>query len=130
MIFFVSLCLGGSRKKIAMAIENDEFGHDPSVQRMRKIFSSIEKAQWDMLEKMKISTFDDRLRNIRKTALDLFGKSFPLAVSKGMELDEKESAGLYAFCFAQSLKLSGIIIPDNFLPENKQLEAVVMETIS
>ena len=130
MIFFVSLWLGGSKIKNAMAIENDNFGHDPSVQRMRKIFSSMEKAQWDMLEKLKISTFDDRLRNIRKTALNLFEKSFPLAVSKGMNLDDDASAGLYAFCLAQSLKLAGILIPDNFLPENKQLEAVVMETIS
>ena len=118
------------RKKSAMAIENDDFGHDPSVQRMRKIFSSMEKAQWDMLEKLKISTFDDRLRNIRKTALYLFEKSFPIAVSKGMDLDEKASAELYAFCLAQSLKPVGIDVADNFLPENKQLEAVVMEAIS
>jgi len=113
-----------------MVVENDDFGHDPSVQRMRKIFSSMEKIQWDMLEKLKISTFDNRLRNIRKTALDLFGKSFQLAISKGMDLDEDASAGLYALCLVQSLKLTGILIPDNFLPENKQLEAVVMETIS
>ena len=113
-----------------MAIKNDDFGHDSSVQRMRKIFSSMEKAQWDILEKLKISTFDDRLRNIRKTALDLFGKSFPLAISKGMNLDEDASVGLYAFCLVQSLKLAGILIPDNFLPDNKQLEAVVMGTVS
>ena len=129
IIILVSLCLDGSKKN-AMAIENDDFGHDPSVQRTRKIFSSMEKAQWDMLKKLKIYPFDDRLRNIRKTALDLFGKSFPLAISKGMDLDEDTSAGLYAFCLAQSLKLAGILIPDNFLPENKQLEAVVMETLS
>ena len=113
-----------------MTIQNDEFGHDPSVQRMRKIFLSMEKVQWDMLEKLKISTFDDRLRNIRKTALDLFGKSFPIAASKGMELDEKESAMLYAFCLAQSLKPVGIDVPDNFLPDNKQLETVVVEALS
>jgi len=130
MIFFVSLCLGGSKKKNAMAIQNDDFGHDPSVQGMRKIFSSMEKAQWDMLEKLKVSHFDDRLRNIRKTALDLFGKSFQLAVSRGMNLDEKTSAVLYAFCLAQSLKPVGIDVPDNFLPDNKQLEAVVVEALS
>ena len=112
-----------------MAIENDDFGHDPSVQRMRKIFSSMEKVQWDMLEKLKISTFDDRLRNIRKTALDIFGKSFQLAISRGMDLDEDASAGLYAFCLAQSLKPVGIDVTDDLLPNNKQLEAVVMETI-
>ena len=113
-----------------MAIQNDDFGHDPSVQRMRKIFSSMEKAQWDMLEKLKISTFDDRLRNIRKTALNLFGKSFQLAGSKGMNLDEKTSAVLYAFCLAQSLKPVGIDVADDLLPDNKQLEAVVVEAIS
>ena len=113
-----------------MAIENDEFGHDPSVQRMRKIFSSMEKTQWELLEKLKISPFDDRLRSIRKKALDLFGKSFPLAISKGIDMNEDASAGLYAFCLAQSLKITGILIPDNFLPDNKQLEAVVMETLS
>ncbi len=113
-----------------MTIENDEFGHDPSVQRTRKIFSSMEKTQWELLEKLKISPFDDRLRSIRKKALDLFGKSFPIAISKGMDLNEDASAGLYAFCLAQSLKPVGIDVPDNFLPDNKQLETIVMETIS
>ena len=113
-----------------MVIKNDDFGYDPSVQRMRKIFSSMEKAQWDMLEKLKISTFDDRLRNVRKTALYLFEKSFPIAVSKGMELDEKKSAELYAFCLARSLKPVGIDVPADFLPDNKQIEAVVMEALS
>ena len=110
-----------------MVIENDEFSHDPSVQRMRKIFSSMEKAQWELLEKLKISTFDDRLRNIRKTALDLFEKAFPVAVSKGMNPDEKMSAMLYTFCLAQSFKPVGIEVPDHFLPDNKQLETVVAE---
>ena len=113
-----------------MEIENDDFGHDPSVQRMRKIFSSMENTQWDMLEKLAISTFDDRLRNIRKTALNLFEKAFSLAVSKGMNPDEKTSAVLYAFCLAQSLKPDGINVPDNFLPDNEQLEAVVVEALS
>jgi len=113
-----------------MTIENDDFGHDPSVQRMRKVFSSMEKAQWDILEKLKISTFDDRLRNVRKTALNLFGKSFSIAVSKGMNLDEDASAGLYAFCLAQALNLAGILVPDNLLQKNKQLKAVVVEALS
>ena len=124
------LCLGGSKKKNAMVIENDEFGHDSSVQRMRKIFSGMEKAQWDIMEKLKISTFDGRLRNIRKIALNLFEKSFPLAVSKGINLDEDASAGLYVFCLAQSLMPVGIDVPDSFLPDNKQLETVVMEALS
>ena len=118
------------RKKNDMVIKNDDFGHDPSVQRMRKIFSSMEKAQWDMLEKLKISTFDERLRNVRKTALYFFEKSFPIAVSKGMNLDDDASAGLYAFCLEQSLKPVGINVPADLLPEDKQLEAVVMEAIS
>jgi len=83
-----------------------------------------------MLEKLKISTFDERLRNVRKTALNLFEKSFPLAVSNGINMDEDASGELYAFCLAQSLKLAGILIPDNFLPDNKQFEAVVLEAIS
>ena len=113
-----------------MAIENDQFGRDPSVQRMRKIFSGMEKSQWDMLEKLKISHFDERLPDIRKTALNLFEKSFPLAVSKGMNLDEKTSAVLYAFCLVQSLKPVGIDVPDHFLPDNKQLEALVTGVLS
>ena len=113
-----------------MAKLNDDFGHDPSVQMMRKIFSSMEKAQWDMLEKMKISAFDDRLRSIRKTALNLFEKAFPLAVSKGMDLDEKTSAVLYVFCLAQSIKPVGIDVPDIFLPDDKPIEELVTEALS
>ncbi|MDY6793150.1 MAG: hypothetical protein SWH54_17930 [Thermodesulfobacteriota bacterium] len=113
-----------------MVIQSDDFGHDPSVQRMRKIFSAMEKCQWDMLEKLKITHFDQRLRNIRKTALELFGKSFPLAASKGMTLDVQASAMLYAFCLAQALRPVGIDVPDHVLPNNKALEKIITEALS
>lgn len=118
------------KKSTTMGIENDEFGRNPSVQRMRKIFSGMEKFQWDMLEKLKISHFDDRLQNIRKNALDLFGKSFPLAASKGMTMDEKTVSMLYAFCLAQAIKLVDIDVPGSILPDNKTLEEAVTEALS
>ena len=112
-----------------MIIQDDEFGRDPSVQRMRKIFSTMEKCQWDMLEKLRISHFDQRLRNIRKTALQLFAKSFPLAASKGMTLDEQTSEVLYAFCLAQAFRPAGIDVPDDVLPDHQVLETIVTEAL-
>ncbi len=43
----------------------DEWGHDPSVQSMRRVFSWMEEAQQELLGHLDISLFDKRLRNVR-----------------------------------------------------------------
>jgi hypothetical protein len=41
----------------------DEWGHDPSILSMRRVFSYMEQAQQELLGHLNISRFDKRLRN-------------------------------------------------------------------
>ena len=78
----------------------DEWGRDPSVQSMRRVFSFMEEAQHGLLSRLNISRFDRRLRSIREKALGLFEQAWPLAVRHGMMMSEKDAAPLYIYCLA------------------------------
>ncbi len=110
-----------------MPDNKDEWGRDPSVQRMRRIFSDFEKVQNSLLKKIKISLFDGRLRNIRTTARDLFDKSYSLAVSKGKPVDDRAMADLYRFSFLKSFRMAGVGIPKEILPKDMVFAELVNE---
>ena len=105
----------------------DEWGRDPSVQRMRRIFSDFEKVQNSLLKEINISLFDSRLRNIRTAARDLFEKSYSLAASKGRPVDDRAMADLYRFSFLKSLRMAGIGIPKEILPKDRAFAELVNE---
>ena len=65
----------------------DEWGHDPSVQSMRRVFCFMEEAQQQLLRDLNISLFDQRLRRGREHALKLFEQAWPLAIKEKAEPD-------------------------------------------
>jgi hypothetical protein len=99
---------------------DDEWGHDPSVQSMRRVFSIMEEAQEDLLRRLNISFFDQRLRRSREQALGLFERVWPLTIRKGM-MSEKEVAPLYLHCLAQTLRSAGVEVPKELLPGDEKL---------
>jgi hypothetical protein len=99
----------------------DEWGHDPSVQSMRRVFSYMEEAQQELLKNLSISLFDTKLRHCREQALELFERAWPLAVRQGMTINEKETATLYIHCLAQALSLVGFEVPNELLPRDKKV---------
>jgi hypothetical protein len=109
-----------------MAFE-DEWGHDPSVQSMRRVFSYMEQAQQELLRRLNISRFDKRLRSVREQALELFEKTWPLAVRKGIILGEKEAAPFYNHCFARALRSVGIEVPKDLLPRDEKITRLLQE---
>jgi hypothetical protein len=98
----------------------DEWGHDPSVQSMRRVFSSMEEAQRELLSCLNISVLDRRLRRSREQALELFERTWFKATRRGM-MGEEDAAPLYLHCLAQSLRSTGVEVPEELLPRDEKV---------
>lgn len=107
----------------------DEWGHDPSVQSMRRVFSYIEKAQHELLMRLNISFFDKRLRSAREQALERFERAWPLAVRQGIIGNEKEAAPLYIHCLAKALSSLGVVVPKDLLPRDEKITRFLKEKL-
>ena len=98
----------------------DEWGRDPAVQSMRRIFSSMEEAQRQLLLCLNISVLDRRLRRSREQALELFERTWPKAARRGI-MGEEGATSLYLHCLAESLRLAGVDVPEELLPRNEKV---------
>jgi hypothetical protein len=107
----------------------DEWGHDPSVQSMRRVFSFMGEAQQELLRRLNISPFDQRLRRVRRQALELFERAWPLAVRQGMIMSEKDAAPLYIHCLARALSLVGVEVPGALLPGDEKIIRFLQEKL-
>ena len=107
----------------------DDWGHDPSVQSMRRVFSHMEKAQNELLRNLKISFFDQRLRRSREQARKLFERVWPLAARKGIAESEEDAALLYIHCLANLLSLNGISVPSELLPQHEKISSFLKEEL-
>ena len=106
---------------------HDEWGQDPTVQMMRQIFSLMERAQREFLQKINLSPFDPRLRRARSRARDLFEQTWPVAMQKERISSERGPSLLYLHCFARALRWSGIDIPEQALPKEDRIEQFLRE---
>jgi len=107
----------------------DEWGHNASVQSMRRVFSSMEEAQQELLLCLNISLLDRRLRRGREQALELFERTWPKAVRKGM-MGEKDAAPLYLHCLARTLRLAGVEVPEELLPRDEKIIHLLKKELS
>jgi len=108
----------------------DEWGHDPSVQSMRRVFSFMEEAQQELLSRLNISLFDKKLRHLRKKALELFEQVWPLAMRQRIILDEKDAAPLYVHCLARALSSAGVNVPNELLPKDDKIIHFLQKELS
>jgi hypothetical protein len=107
----------------------DEWGHDPSVQSMRRVFSYMEEAQQELLRRLTISLFDQRLRRSREKALELLERAWPLAVRQGIIMSEKDAAPLYIHCLARTLNSAGVEVPNDLLPGDEKIIRFLQEKL-
>jgi hypothetical protein len=114
----------------ALRTNGDEWGKDPSVQIMRRIFKEMEKAQHELLERLSILPYDLRLRRWRDQALALFGRAWGVANRMGIPLDEQTASAVYVHCLAKIMGSEGIKIPAGILPEARGIESILGETFS
>jgi hypothetical protein len=107
----------------------DDWGHDASVQSMRRVFSSMEEAQRELLLCLNISSLDRRLRHTREQALELFERTWPKAARRGM-MGEKDAAPLYLHCLARTLRLAGVEVPEELLPRDEKITHLLKKDLS
>ena len=97
----------------------DDWGQDPSVQSMRRVFAHMETAQEKLLGRLNISPYDKRLRRWREEARTLFDRACALAAKRGVALSEEYLASIYLHCLGQVLSLNGIEVSSDALPRDE-----------
>jgi hypothetical protein len=108
----------------------DEWGKDPSVQIMRKVFKGMEKAQHELLKRLDITPYDLRIRRWRDQALALFERACGVANRMGITMDEPTASTVYVHCLAKIMGAERINIPSGVLPDAKSVERIFKEVFS
>ncbi len=103
----------------------DDWGEDPSVQSMRRVFAHMETAQEKLLGRLNISPYDNRLRRWREEARILFDRACALAGKRGVVLGEEYVASIYLHCLGQALSLDGIEIPSDTLTIDERIVSLL-----
>jgi len=110
-----------------LQMDRDEWGKDPSVQIMRKVFKGMEKAQHELLKQLDILPYDLRIRRWRDRALALFERAWGIANRIGITIDEQAASAIYVHCLAKIMGSEGIRIPAGFLPDARYVESILKE---
>ena len=111
----------------AMAASEDEWGQDPSVRLLRRVFSYIEREQKKLLDHLQISPLDSRLRPWREAALRFFERAWDAADRQGLARDERRAALLYLEGLARTLRSNGIDVPAECIPYDKEISRFLRE---
>jgi hypothetical protein len=107
--------------------DTDEFGGDPQVRYLRRVFEKIEAAQKSFLDRLGFLPFDDRLKRAREGALHLFERGWMMSNRKGVQFSEEELGLLYVACLARLLKARGIDIPERLVPSDERIAGIMKE---
>ncbi len=106
-------------------MDNDEWGRDPAVRQLRRIFAVIEAEQQGLLDRLGIDRLDARLGQWRKMTLHLFEKQWADSAQQGLRLEEKDVADLYLRCMAKVLGTRGIVVPADAMPANDRIDRLM-----
>jgi hypothetical protein len=107
--------------------DRDEWGKDSSVQIMRTVFKSMEKAQQTFLSRLGISLYDLRIRKWREKSLALFDQAWRVANRIGISMDATMASEMYLHCLAKIIASEGHEIPEGIVPEGKEVERLFEE---
>lgn len=110
-----------------MVIENDQWGKDPSVRQMRRIFAAIETRYNTLLMAMDVNVFDKRLAQWRVKTLRMFEKIWADGARSGTIQSEADMVDLYVHCFVRVITMDGVPVSRDFLPANLKVEKLVEE---
>jgi hypothetical protein len=111
----------------SLVTEPDEWGRDPAVRAMRRVFAAIEAAQKELLGNLGLSPLDQRLRRWRERALAAFDASWARSERAGMELNENEAGALYVQCLGKIMLREGVDVPSEILLQGKKFERILRE---
>jgi hypothetical protein len=110
-----------------MATEYDDWGKDPSVRQMRRIFSAIEVRYNALLIALDINPMDQKVGQWRTKTLKMFERMWAYGSHSGMFRTEKDMADLYIHCLGNVLTSDGVPVSQDLLPTNHEVEKLVKE---
>ncbi len=110
-------------------MENDEFGRDPAVRSMRRVFAGMEKLHREITGAASISSLDRRLPVWREQALRIFEQAWSRAGRRGLARTEEEAAQLYALCLIRILERGKVTVPSSATLQHDALEEVIREVL-
>ena len=112
-----------------MNVGADEFGRDPNVRRMRRVFALMEAGQDRLLAAAGVSPLDERLRYCRERARMVFEKAWAGASGRGYAPSEEELAALYVHCLARLLVGRGLSVPEDAIPGSETTARILREVL-
>ena len=107
----------------------DEWGRDPSVKAMRRIFKAMEKSLNDLLEQLNISPFDHRIKGWLEQALAKYERAWSEASRMGVLMDEKMAPAVYVHCLVKIIGSEGIKIPEGLLAIEKDVARLISDLV-
>jgi len=105
----------------------DDWGKDPAVQGMRRVFKGMETSLGEILGQLAISPYDPRIRGWLEKALAKFEQSWGVAHQMGISMNEEKAPAVYVHCLAKVMGAEGVEIPEGTLPEERQTQKLVNE---
>ena len=99
-------------------MKNDDWGLDPQVQFIRRLFTGMEKAQGDFFKALGLSPFDQRLGPWRQAALHLFDKVWALSARQCTPLEEKDIVQIYLHCLVTVTSRQNMAVPEGLFLGN------------
>jgi hypothetical protein len=106
---------------------SDEWGRDPAVLAMRRVFAAMEAAQKEFIRSLDLSPFDPRMRRWRERALAAFDASWARTARTRAELSETEAGALYIHCLGRIMTREGMEVPPEILPGSEKLQKILKE---
>ena len=107
--------------------DRDEWGKDPSVRIMRTVFKAIEEAQQAFLGRLGIPPYDLRIRKWREKSLAQFEQAWGVANRIGINMDTTLASEVYIHVLAKTIASEGNAIPEDIVPEGKEIERLFKE---
>jgi hypothetical protein len=107
--------------------QGDEWGRDPAVRAMRRVFSAMDTAQKEFIKNVGLTPYDHRLRRWRERALAAFDASWARTARTGVEFSETEAGVLYVHCLGKIMTMEGMDVPPEILPQSEKLKKILGE---
>jgi len=105
----------------------DDWGRDPQVQALRRVFAALERAGKELLAAAGVEPWDPRLRAWREAARRRFQEAWPRALEQGLAREPQAAARLYALGLASVLAHEGLAAPLAAQPGDRDLAAALGE---
>ena len=104
---------------------NDEWGHNPQVQMMRRVFAAMEKVQAEYLRSTRVDPYDPGLRRARDIALLVFERAWPTQAGRADMAPEKEAETLYLSCLKYALRKTGLFMDETGAGEDERFDRLI-----